>query len=134
MSWWNSILEALRIRRSRFGKGVDRRLVERVERRAIELIRGSTHPDHRDDHGRRYEVVRGTVYKDGMWCANHNGRLMGGWYAERRRHITYVKGPNGEVNEGVVLHEIMHDHEWKLGLAPPWHYRGWRGLGLLNWR
>lgn len=114
-------------RSSPWGEGVDPARAGANAARAIELIRGKTHPTFADQRGRSQMRTPGTGRVGGVWVIDGN---VGGYYVVMKRTCYTVCNPANpsDYADWVEQHETAHDLEAQLGLPPPWHYAPWAGL------
>ncbi len=103
----------------------------------IQRIRNATHPQYRDRPGRTAYAIPAERREHGMWVIAspwHGGRPIGGYYIRNRRQCYSVSSPSNpaDYDDRVEQHEIAHDIEAELGIAPPWHYRLWQAF-IYHW-
>ena len=140
MNLFENILIALGLKKKKIkhGKNINLSRCYGNANSAIAKIRTSTHPKYKDDNGRRYVLEPGTTrVRGGGWAKQspeHNNAWIMGMYRYSKRECMVLCNPNdpSDYSDSVQEHEVAHDIEKRLKIAPPWHTPSWRHL-FYNW-
>ena len=135
------LLELLGLRKAKpkHGKGINASRSYGNMNAAIDRINQAGFR-YRADKVLTFSLHKGERKISGLWCVashwpEHKGAMIAGWYKPELRRAYTVCNPSdyNDYSDAVEQHEVAHDVEFRLRIAPPWHYEGWRRL-FMNWR
>lgn len=140
MNLFENILVALGLmkKKPKHGKNINLSRCYGNANSAIHKVKTNTHPKYKDDNGRAYAVEAGTMRViGGGWAKQspeHNNAWIMGLYDPSKRRCMVFCNPNdpNDYSDAVQEHEVAHDIEKRLKIAPPWHTPLWSNL-FYNW-